>query len=116
MTRPSDAFTEPLSPAELLLHSKALEPLSDEAKTELSRIVALRHLDTYSEADVREEVITPILRCLGYAKESWASPTREKSLRILDKRLSADYSTTLWQEHFWVIEAKKPNVTRGQFG
>ena len=116
MTRPSDVLADPLSPTELLLHSKALEPLSDEAKTELSRIVALRHLDTYSEADVREEVITPILRCLGYAKESWASPTREKSLRILDKRLSADYSITLWQEHFWVIEAKKPNVTRGQFG
>jgi hypothetical protein len=100
---------------EALLHAKALEPLSEAMLEELSRIVNLNQLESYSEADVREEVITPILRTMGYAKESAFSVGRETTLNFLDKRLSVDYSITLWQENFWIIEAKKPNVTKGKF-
>lgn len=111
----SDYLTGTLSATNMLLHSKALEPLSSAARAELERIMGLSRLDEWSEADVREEVITPILRAMGYAKESMFSTTREKPLRILEKGLSADYTMTLWEEDFWVIEAKKPNVTNGQF-
>lgn len=98
-----------------LLHSKALEPLSEEDVTELQRIEQLSKLSTYSEADVREEIVTPILKIMGYSKETMFSINREKYLRILDKGLSVDYGLTIWEENYWVIEAKKPNVTRGEF-
>lgn len=111
----TDPFTGSLSKVDLLLQAKALEPLSTAARAELERIRGLSRLDEWSEADVREEIITPILRVLGYAKESMFSTTREKSLRILEKGLSADYAVTLWEEDFWVIEAKKPKVTNGRF-
>ncbi|MBL6459041.1 type I restriction enzyme HsdR N-terminal domain-containing protein [Belnapia sp. T6] len=111
----TDPLTGSLSEADLLLQAKALEPLSTGAQAELERIMGLSRLDEWSEADVREEIITPILRVMGYAKESMFSTTREKSLRILEKGLSADYTITLWEEDFWVIEAKRPKVTNGRF-
>jgi len=106
---------DPLNPEEMLLQSKALVPLSGESRVELQRIVSLNKLDNYTEMDVREEIVSPVLRILGYRKESMFSVEREKWLRILEKGLSADYSMTLWEEDFWVIEAKKPSVTNGCF-
>jgi len=110
-----DPLSDMLDPADLRLHSKELEPLSADAIAELSRIERLSKLDGYSEMDVREEIITPILRAMGYSKETMFSMKREKYLRILEKGLSADYSVTLYEEDFWVIEAKKPSITEGVF-
>jgi hypothetical protein len=110
------SLTGALSATELLLLAKDLEPLSEAARAELAKIAELKRLDEWSEADVREEIVTPILRLMGYGKESMFSVTREKSLRIIEKRLSADYTVTLWREDFWVIEAKKPSITNGRFG
>ena len=47
-----------------LLHFKALEPLPEAAKAELARI---ERLDTtgFNEAEVRANVIDPIVRVLG---------------------------------------------------
>jgi Type I restriction enzyme R protein N terminus (HSDR_N) len=105
-----------IDPANTLLHSKMLEPLSAEQIGELRKIENFSKLDSYSEQDVREDIIAPILLVLGYQKESMFSVERDKSLWIAGKRLAFDYSLTLWEENFWIIEAKKPSVTKGKFG
>jgi Type I restriction enzyme R protein N terminus (HSDR_N) len=105
-----------IDPTNTLLHSKMLEPLSAEQIGELRKIENFSKLDSYSEQDVREDIIAPILLVLGYQKESMFSVERDKSLWIAGKRLAFDYSLTLWEENFWIIEAKKPNVTKGKFG
>lgn len=103
-----------LSP-ENLLHGKALSPLEPRNIEDLNTVEKLKDLDGYSEQDVREDIIVPILRALGYQKESMFSIEREKTLWIANKRLAIDYSLTLWEEDFWIIEAKKPSVTNGKF-
>lgn len=99
-------FSANLSINELLLNSKALEPLPIEDQLRLSEVQEL-DVGTYSEADVRAEVIDPIIRALGYRKDSFFSLEREKHLKVVDKDLFIDYSMTLMRENFWVIEAKK---------
>lgn len=105
-----------IDPSNPLLHSKMLDPLSKEHIDELRKIENFSKLDSYSEQDVREDIIAPILHALGYQKESIFSVERDKSLWIAGKRLAFDYSLTLWEENFWIIEAKKPSVTKGKFG
>ena len=95
-----------LSVNELLRTSKALKPISDAVRSELERIQTL-DVSEYSEADVRAEVIDPVVRALGYQKQTLFSVEREKHLKIGDGNAFADYSLTLWEEDFWVIEAKK---------
>ena len=94
---------------DLLLNAKAMTPLPESAGTELVRIENL-DIAGYSEADVREEIISPLLRLLGYAKETNFSVDREKNIKILEKNLFIDYNLTLWKENFWLIEAKKPRT------
>jgi len=113
MSNPISGQIDPTNP---LLHSKMLVPLSEKDIDELRKIQNFSKLDSYSEQDVREDIIAPILRLLGYQKESMFSVERDKSLRIAGKRLAFDYSLTLWEENFWIIEAKKPSVTNGKFG
>lgn len=91
---------------ELLLHSKALRPLTPEQMAELERI-SKYDVSTYSEADVRAEIIDPVIRVLGYGKETYFSSQREKHLKVADGDLFIDYRMTLWSQAFWVIEAKK---------
>lgn len=112
----SDSMSGQIDPTNLLLHSKMLAPLSEKAIAELRNIQNFSKLHNYSEQDVREDIIGPILRVLGYQKESMFSVDRDKSLWIAGKRLAFDYSLTLWEENFWIIEAKKPSVTNGKFG
>ncbi len=95
-----------LQTVDLLRNTKALEPLSYETLTLLEEIERL-DVQKFSEADVREEVIAPIVRALGYKKQTDFSVFREKHLKVADDDLFADYSFTLWEEHFWVIEAKR---------
>ncbi len=94
-----------------LLQHKALEPLPIENISELKRI---QHLNTggYNEAEVRAYVIDPIVRILGYEKGSQFSPDLEKRVDFIDKRKFIDYKCTLWEENFWIIEAKKPTAKR----
>ncbi len=91
---------------ELLLHSKAPRPLTPEQTAELERI-SKYNVSTYSEEDVRAEIIDPVIRVLGYAKETYFSTQREKHLKIADGDLFIDYRMTLWSQAFWIIEAKK---------
>lgn len=107
-------YPNSLSIEEALLNSKALEPLTEAHKTELARIQTL-DVSAYSEADVRAEVIDPIIRALGYQKETYFSLAREKHLKVLDKDLFIDYSMTLWSQNFWLIEAKKVQRKRMAF-
>lgn len=91
----------------LLLH-KELPELESRQLEELVRIESL-DVENYTEADVRAEVIDPIVRILGYQKGQFSSVDREKHIRFLGKTHKyIDYSFTLWQENFWIIEAKRP--------
>lgn len=92
--------------SELLLHSKAPLSLTPEQMVELERI-SKYDVSTYSEEDVRAEIIDPVIRVLGYAKETYFSTQREKHLKVADGDLFIDYRMTLWSQAFWVIEAKK---------
>ena len=91
---------------ELLLYYKAQRPINSEQKAELERISKL-DVTNYSEADVRAEIIDPVVRILGYSKGSYFSIHREKHLKIADSNLFIDYQMTLWSQSFWIIEAKK---------
>lgn len=91
----------------LLLH-KELPELDPRHLEELARIENL-DVDNYTEADIRAEVIDPIVRILGYQKGQFSSVDREKHIRFLGKTHKyIDYTFTLWQENFWIIEAKRP--------
>lgn len=93
---------------EKLLTYKELEPLEQEDLKELKLIQGL-DVKSFTEADVREEIINPILRTLGYRKGQYFSVDREKHLSFLGKKSKyIDYNLTLWKENFWIIEAKKP--------
>lgn len=91
---------------ELLLQSKTLLPLTQEQSAELTRI-SKYDVTNYSEEDVRAEIIDPVIRILGYAKETYFSLQREKHLKVADGDLFIDYRMTLWSQAFWIIEAKK---------
>jgi len=91
----------------LLLH-KELPELDKNTVAELVRIQSL-NVEGYTEADVRAEVIDPIVRILGYQKGQFSSVDREKHIRFLGKTHKyIDYAFTLWRENFWIIEAKRP--------
>lgn len=104
-----------INPHRLLLE-KALDPLPISDIEELKRIETL-DVTGFSEADVRAEVIDPILRILGYRKGQDYSVDREKHIRFLGKtHRYLDYNVTLWEKNFWLIEAKKPMANKSEFG
>ena len=104
----------PLSVTDLLNH-KALQPLDAAAQTILVRTQSLDVTD-YTEADVREEIISPLLKVLGYDKQSYFSVEREKSIQLPGRKNFLDYSLTLWSQNFWLIETKKPGNSPRKFG
>ncbi|WP_135445228.1 type I restriction enzyme HsdR N-terminal domain-containing protein [Vibrio tasmaniensis] len=98
-----------------LLTHKKLAPLNPIESSELARVQAL-DVTGFTEADVRAEIIDPILRVLGYKKGEFSSVDREKHIRFLGKKHKyIDYNLTLWRENFWVVEAKRP-LTGDKFG
>ena len=107
-------FSGRLSISDLMQH-KALEPLDDSARAILAHIQSL-DVDDYTEADVREEIISPLLNVLGYDKQSYFSIDREKEIQLLGRKNFLDYNLTLWSENFWLIEAKKPRRAGTKFG
>lgn len=98
-----------------LLLDKGLSPLSEASIQELARLQKL-DVTGFTEADVRAEVIDPMLRILGYRKGEDSSVDREKHISFADKTSKyIDYSMTLWEKNFWLIEAKRP-LSKDQFG
>lgn len=98
-----------------LLTHKKLNPLNPMELSELARVQTL-DVSGFTEADVRAEIIDPILRVLGYKKGEFSSVDREKHIRFLGKKHKfIDYNLTLWRENFWIIEAKRP-LTGDKFG
>lgn len=91
---------------EMLRYSKTLDPLPADSIAELARLQTL-DVSSYSEADVRAEIIDPVLKILGYQKQTPFSAKREKNLKILDKDVYIDYSMIVLEENFWIIEAKR---------
>lgn len=113
--RPTDPVNVP-PPIEEMLQSKVLEPLLPGAVAELEKIVAL-DVTGFTEEEVRSFVIDPIVRVLGYGKGVAFSVDLERSMTFLGKRKRRpDYRFKLWEENFWLIEAKKPRPTKGAFG
>lgn len=111
----ANLFNVNISDNEMMKLSKALPPLSEQGKEELRKIENLKKLENYSEQDVREGIISPILRVLGYDKEGHFSFDCNHSIYVLEKRLEYDYNIYLFEKNFWIIEAKKPSVTKGKF-
>lgn len=98
-----------------LLLEKSLDPLPEIHINELKRIGKL-DVSTFNEADVRAEIIDPIIRILGYQKGKRYSLDREKAIYFFgNKRRRIDYSITLWEKNFWLIEAKKPMPQENAF-
>jgi hypothetical protein len=83
---------------------------------ELQELEVLSKLDfsNYSEADVREEYLMPILRLLGYRKDLDYSVSREETfklnrlfLQVGAKKVRLDYICSIRKQYFWLIDAKK---------
>ncbi|MDE0171915.1 MAG: type I restriction enzyme HsdR N-terminal domain-containing protein [Defluviicoccus sp.] len=106
-------FSGAISTSALLQH-KALAPLQAKALGVLDRIQTLE-VTGFTEADVREEIISPLLFVLGYDKQSYFSIEREKSIQLPGRKNFLDYNLTLWSENFWLIEAKKPKTAGTKF-
>lgn len=70
----------------LLLH-KNIEPLCD---THIEELREIERLDVtgFTEADVRAEIIDPIVRILGYKKNQFSSVDREKHISFLGKKVN----------------------------
>ncbi len=108
-------FTKPINIDALLL-TKRLEPLSE------PHIATLRKIEQYdvagfNEAEVRSYIIDPLVQILGYDKGTIFSADLEHQLSFRGKKLrKADYKFALWNENFWLIEAKKPNLKKAEFG
>ena len=92
---------------ELLLTTKALPALVADTDAVLERIMRLAISD-WNEQDVRAEVIDPLIRVLGYDKESHFSLVREKPIEVLGAHKALDYSMSAFRQDFWLIEAKRP--------
>lgn len=92
---------------ELLLTTKALPARVADTDAVLERIMRLAIAD-WSEQDVRAEVIDPLIRVLGYDKESHFSLVREKPVEVLGAHKALDYSMSAFRQDFWLIEAKRP--------
>ncbi len=110
----ADIYARPIS-FDDLLQFKILNPLPASALDELYKIEAL-DLSGFYEQEVRTFVIDPIVRILGYDKGTDFSVDLGRPIEFLDKKKFPDYRFNLWQENFWLIEAKRPIPDRGSFG
>ncbi|WP_179403831.1 type I restriction enzyme HsdR N-terminal domain-containing protein [Burkholderia guangdongensis] len=110
---PTDIFAQPIAFETLQLY-KRLEPLAHDVMETLRQIERL-DVSGFTEAEVRAYVIDPIVRALGYAKGTDFSVDLERKIEFLGKNKFPDYKLNLWQEDFWLIEAKRPR-TNEAFG
>lgn len=108
-----DPLTKPVDINELLL-TKHLEPVAPQHLATLQKVAVL-DVSTFSEMEVRSYVIDPIVAVLGYEKGTVFSPTLEHRVTFLGKHIFPDYQFALWNENFWLIEAKKPRIGKDHF-
>jgi hypothetical protein len=109
-----DIYAQPLS-FESLQQFKALTPLAADSLVELARIGQL-DISDFNEAEVRANVIDPIVRILGYYKGTDFSVDLGRQIKILEKNRFPDYKFNLWDADFWLIEAKRPRHGEASFG
>lgn len=107
MSSPKPLYDTAPDIRELLQTSKAPRPPTED-QLKILRAASSLDVSDYSEMDVRAEIIDPVLRVLGYAKETNFSVQRDTSLTVLGATITPDYRLTLFEDDFWVIEAKKP--------
>lgn len=83
-------------------------------KEQLEKLRTFNFTD-WSEADVREDFIKPLLDLLGYIKDSDYDISREESYNLQplflqpgsgSKRIRLDYICSIRKNKFWIIEAK----------
>jgi len=106
--------SQPINIENLLL-SKRLEPLTVGQRTILQHVQDYKGVEKFNEAEVRSYIIDPILRTLGYDKGTPFSSNLENHLNFLGQRRRSDYHVTLWEENFWLIEAKRPQMDHDSF-
>ncbi len=77
----------------------------------------------WNENDIREDFIAPLLRILGYAKNTLNDIIREQTLRLNEPyqrigrtRINIDYIPTFKLKSFWIIEAKSGITREMNFG
>ncbi|PZO83531.1 MAG: hypothetical protein DI626_08980 [Micavibrio aeruginosavorus] len=100
---------------EQFLFQKAPPVLGENEVRELERIASLDVSD-FKEADVREEIINPILKIIGHQKGQEYSVEREKHIRFVGRKDKyIDYNLTIWEQNFWLIEAKRPDQNQKSF-
>jgi hypothetical protein len=91
---------------------KYLPPLSENEKAMILKLAHLR-LDSYTEADIREEYLAPIIALLGYRRDSDYQVLREDTFKLSPlfvmfgrQRYDLDYRFVIWKQGFWLLEAK----------
>jgi len=100
---------------DMLLVSKQSEALAPEKVVTLQRIQDYDVLD-FNEAEVRSYIIDPMLRVLGYDKGTPFSTSLERQLTFVGQTRRSDYHVHLWEENFWLLEAKRPQIGVPSFG
>lgn len=100
---------------DMLLISKRSEPLPAEKIEILKHIQNYRDVQKFNEAEVRSFIIDPILRVLGYDKGTPFSTSLENHLTFLGQGRRSDYQVHMWEENFWLLEAKKPQAENYSF-
>jgi len=87
-------------------------PLTKNELEELKRLTILSFYG-WTEADIREEFVVPLLKLLGYRKELDYSVSREESFRLNPlflqigrDRIKLDYICSVRKQRFWIIESK----------
>lgn len=107
-------LTEPVN-VDLLLLSKQSDPLPADRIQTLQHIQDYPNVEAFNEAEVRSYIIDPILRVLGYDKGTHFSTSLENRLTFLGQKRRSDYQVHLWEENFWLLEAKRPQVGIASF-
>lgn len=104
----NDSYIKPLSPDDLLLY-KEVKPLAPNELEELRELAKL-NVDGFSEQEVCAFIINPIVKILGYRKDTDFSVNLDRTIRFLGgKKRRPDYNVDVWKDNFWLIEAKKPS-------
>lgn len=103
-----DIFSGQLDIDTLLL-TKQIEPLSQN-KFEILQHIQNYDVTAFNESEVRSYIIDPILRVLGYDKGTHFSTKHENHLTFLGQLRRPDYQMQFWEEDFWLLEAKKPQI------
>jgi hypothetical protein len=86
---------------------------------ELRNLARHRARPEWNETDVREEILAPLLRLLGYRKDTDYDINREQSLLTHPflmagrHKVRLDYAVLARRRHMWVLEAKRPSEAIG---